>query len=136
MQELLDMELDLIAKQQEGADTKELQFKLAELKAKAAALSRMPVRGRGRGRFTPVASWHLLSKNNLIDNNFSKCFLVIFSLFFTCLTINSRQNQDCYQNCKQRDNVAFDSCNPISSYYAVPETYVGPPTDAPSGIWL
>lgn len=66
--ELLDMELDLIAKQQEGADTTELQKKLTELKAKASVLGR-PVRGRGRGRYVPVVSRHLLSKNNLVDNS-------------------------------------------------------------------
>ncbi|XP_066144264.1 zinc finger protein swm [Euwallacea fornicatus] len=69
--ELLDMELDVIAKQQEGADTTELQRKITELKAKAATLSKMPIRGRSRNRFTPVASWHLLSKNNLVDNNYA-----------------------------------------------------------------
>ncbi|KAF7284043.1 zinc finger protein swm [Rhynchophorus ferrugineus] len=64
--ELLDTELDLIAKQQEGADTTEIQQKLAELNARAKALSRG--RGRGRGRFMPVLNRRLLSKNNLIDN--------------------------------------------------------------------
>ncbi|KAL1500976.1 hypothetical protein ABEB36_006386 [Hypothenemus hampei] len=64
--ELLDMELDLIAKQQEGVDTSELQKKLTELRSKTATMSRV-VRGRGRGRFTPIASRHLLSKNNLMD---------------------------------------------------------------------
>ncbi|XP_050292725.1 RNA-binding protein 26 isoform X2 [Anthonomus grandis grandis] len=67
--ELLDMELDLIAKQQEGADTTELQKKVAELKARAAMSTRGTIRGRGRGRFTPVVSRHLLSKNNLVDHN-------------------------------------------------------------------
>lgn len=60
--ELLDTELDLITKQQEGADTSEIQKKLIELKARVAL-----TRGRGRGarRYTPVVSRHLLSKNNL-----------------------------------------------------------------------
>ncbi|XP_023311914.1 zinc finger protein swm isoform X3 [Anoplophora glabripennis] len=60
--ELLDTELDLITKQQEGADTSEIQKKLLELRAKVAS-----VRGRGRGarRYTPR---HLLTKNNLVDN--------------------------------------------------------------------
>ncbi|KAJ8956336.1 hypothetical protein NQ318_015074 [Aromia moschata] len=63
--ELLDTELDLITKQQEGADTSEIQKKLLELKAKVAS-----GRGRGRGsrRFTPIVSRHLLSKNNLVEN--------------------------------------------------------------------
>lgn len=63
--EMLDAELDLITKQQEGADTSEIQRKLLELKARAAV-----TRGRGRGsrRFNPV-SRHLLSKNNLINNS-------------------------------------------------------------------
>ncbi|CAG9767759.1 unnamed protein product [Ceutorhynchus assimilis] len=67
--ELLDMELDLITKQQEGADTTELQKKLLELKTKAAALTRVSHRGRVRGRFTPVYNRNLLSKNNLTDSN-------------------------------------------------------------------
>ncbi|KAG5882370.1 hypothetical protein JTB14_036294 [Gonioctena quinquepunctata] len=60
--ELLDTELDLITKQQEGADTSEIQKKLLELKARVAS-----VRGRGRGarRYIPIVSRHLLSKNNL-----------------------------------------------------------------------
>lgn len=63
--EMLDAELDLITKQQEGADTSEIQRKLQELRARAAMN-----RGRGRGRrFNPI-SRHLLTKNNLIvDNN-------------------------------------------------------------------
>ncbi|CAH0548606.1 unnamed protein product [Brassicogethes aeneus] len=66
--ELLDMELDLIAKQQEGQDTVELQKKLQELRTRAS-LRGGTARGRGRGRYVPV-SRHLLSKNNLIaDNN-------------------------------------------------------------------
>lgn len=63
--EMLDTELELITKQQEGADTSGLQKKLLELKAKAAATGRS--RGRGR-RFNPIANRYLLSKNNLIDN--------------------------------------------------------------------
>ncbi|KAJ8916686.1 hypothetical protein NQ315_000331 [Exocentrus adspersus] len=60
--ELLDTELDLITKQQEGADTSEIQKKLLELRAKVAS-----ARGRGRGarRYTPGR--HLLTKNNLVD---------------------------------------------------------------------
>lgn len=62
--EMLDAELDLITKQQEGTDTSEIQKKLLELKARAAT-----TRARGRGRrFNPV-SRHLLSKNNLINNS-------------------------------------------------------------------
>lgn len=61
--EMLDAELDLITKQQEGADTSEIQKKLFELKARAAM-----TRGRGRGRRYNPVSRHLLSKNNLIDN--------------------------------------------------------------------
>jgi RNA-binding protein 26 len=61
--EMLDAELDLITKQQEGADTSEIQKKLFELKARAAM-----TRGRGRGRRYSQVSRHLLSKNNLIDN--------------------------------------------------------------------
>jgi RNA-binding protein 26 len=60
---MLDAELDLITKQQEGADTSEIQKKLFELKARAAM-----TRGRGRGRRYSQVSRHLLSKNNLIDN--------------------------------------------------------------------
>ncbi|CAG9862332.1 unnamed protein product [Phyllotreta striolata] len=63
--ELLDAELDLIAKQQEGADTSEIVKKLTELKAKIAT-SAKATRGRGVGRrYTPIVSRHLLSKNNL-----------------------------------------------------------------------
>lgn len=67
--EMLDAELDLITKQQEGADTSEIKKKLQELRAKATTF-----RGRGRGRrFNPIANRHLLSKNNLIDgSNISK----------------------------------------------------------------
>ncbi|XP_060533115.1 zinc finger protein swm [Cylas formicarius] len=67
--ELLDTELDLIAKQQEGADTTDIQKKLAELKAiVGAAAASKGGRGRGRGRYVPpVIGRHLLSKNNLID---------------------------------------------------------------------
>lgn len=70
------MELDLIAKQQEGADTTELQKKLLELKAKLAVQHRT-LRGRGRGRFNPIVNRHLLSKNNLVDNSLSKYFYYI-----------------------------------------------------------
>ncbi|KAK9745392.1 PWI domain [Popillia japonica] len=59
--EMLDAELDLITKQQEGADTSELQKKILELKAKTQIS-----RGRGRGRRFPV-NRHLLSKNNLVN---------------------------------------------------------------------
>lgn len=63
--EMLDTELDIITKQQEGADTTELQKKLLELRAKVGM-----TRGRGRGRrFNPIVSRQLLTKNNLIDNN-------------------------------------------------------------------
>lgn len=63
--EMLDTELDIITKQQEGADTTELQKKLMELRAKVGM-----TRGRGRGRrFNPIVSRQLLTKNNLIDNN-------------------------------------------------------------------
>lgn len=65
--ELLDMELDLIAKQQEGQDTTELMKKLQDLRARVSC-ARGGARGRGRGRYVPV-SRHLLSKNNLIDNS-------------------------------------------------------------------
>ncbi|XP_056638480.1 zinc finger protein swm isoform X1 [Diorhabda sublineata] len=62
--ELLDTELDLITKQQEGADTSEIQKKLLELKARVA--NAKPLRGRGIGRrYAPIVSRHLLSKNNL-----------------------------------------------------------------------
>lgn len=64
--ELLDAELDLITKQQEGADTTELVKKLAELRAKVAC-SVKPTRGRGVGRRYPIVSRHLLSKNNLSE---------------------------------------------------------------------
>lgn len=62
--ELLDTELDLITKQQEGADTSEIQKKLLELRAKVASTARG--RGRGARRYTPGR--HLLTKNNLVDN--------------------------------------------------------------------
>lgn len=63
--EMLDTELDIITKQQEGADTTELQKKLLELRAKVGM-----TRGRGRGRrYSPIVSRQLLTKNNLIDNN-------------------------------------------------------------------
>lgn len=61
--EILDIELDLIAKQQEGADVTEIQKKYYELKAKTAMLKR----GRGR-RYNPMQRHSLLSKNNLLDN--------------------------------------------------------------------
>lgn len=63
--EMLDVELDLMTKQQKGADTTEIQKKLLELRARASSF----IRGRGRGRrFSPIASRHLLTKNNLVDN--------------------------------------------------------------------
>ncbi|KAL3270663.1 hypothetical protein HHI36_021191 [Cryptolaemus montrouzieri] len=65
--EMLDIELDLISKQQEGADITEIQKKYYELKAKTAMLR---PRGRGR-RFNPIQR-HLLSKNNLVDNSVVK----------------------------------------------------------------
>lgn len=66
--EMLDTELDIITKQQEGADTTELQKKLLELRAKVGMTT--TTRGRGRGRrFNPIVSRQLLTKNNLIDNN-------------------------------------------------------------------
>ncbi|XP_019773484.1 zinc finger protein swm isoform X2 [Dendroctonus ponderosae] len=66
--ELLDMELDLIAKQQEGTDTTELLKKMTELKAKTA-FTGFPARGRGRGGY-PVSSRHLVVKHNFVDNTF------------------------------------------------------------------
>lgn len=69
-QELLDMELDLISKQQEGTDTTELLKKMTELKAKTAFMG-FPVRGRGRGGYPP-SSRHLVVKHNFVDNTFSK----------------------------------------------------------------
>lgn len=71
--ELLDTELDLITKQQEGADTFEIQKKLVELKARVAQ-----TRGRGRGarRYTPIVSRHLLTKNNL--SKYLKQFSAVF----------------------------------------------------------
>ncbi|KRT84819.1 RNA binding protein [Oryctes borbonicus] len=59
--EMLDAELDLITKQQEGADTSEIQKKILELKARTQA-----PRGRGRGRRFPLGR-HLLTKNNLVN---------------------------------------------------------------------
>lgn len=67
--EMLDTELDIITKQQEGADTTELQKKLSELRAKVGM-----TRGRGRGRrYNPIVNRQLLTKNNLIDNNCEYC---------------------------------------------------------------
>ncbi|KAK4878106.1 hypothetical protein RN001_010612 [Aquatica leii] len=63
--EVLDAELDLITKQQEGVDTSELQKKVIELKARVSLTGRRASRGR---RFNPM-SRHLLTKNNLIDNS-------------------------------------------------------------------
>ncbi|XP_071057172.1 zinc finger protein swm [Onthophagus taurus] len=64
--EMLDAELDLITKQQEGADTSELQKRIQELKAKTQ-LMRGPGGVRGRRFAAPIVSRHLLSKNNLVD---------------------------------------------------------------------
>lgn len=72
--EVLDAELDLITKQQEGGDTSELQKRLLELRAQAHQLG---ARGRGRGtrrgRFVAPGLTRvnvaLLSKNNLVDNS-------------------------------------------------------------------
>ncbi|CAG9815221.1 unnamed protein product [Phaedon cochleariae] len=63
--ELLDTELDLIAKQQEGADTSEIQKRLLELRARVANVRGGSRGARGGRRYTPVVSRHLLSKNNL-----------------------------------------------------------------------
>lgn len=64
--EMLDAELDLITKQQEGADTTEIQKKIMELRASTRAFTR----GRGRGRrFNPIVNRHLLYKNNLTENS-------------------------------------------------------------------
>lgn len=65
--EMLDAELDLITKQQEGGDTTELQKRLMELRARAG----MTRSGRGRGgkRYTPIVSRQLLTKNNLVDSS-------------------------------------------------------------------
>lgn len=73
--EMLDTELDIITKQQEGADTTELQKKLLELRARVGM-----TRGRGRGRrYNPIVNRQLLTKNNLIDNNCKWCvFIVLF----------------------------------------------------------
>lgn len=71
--EMLDTELDIITKQQEGADTTELQKKLLELRARVGM-----TRGRGRGRrYNPIVNRQLLTKNNLIDNN-CKCCVFLF----------------------------------------------------------
>lgn len=76
--EMLDAELDLITKQQEGGDTSELQKKLVELRAKVGG-----GRGRGRGRrFNPIVSRQLLTKNNLVDNNSGECFICRWFCFF------------------------------------------------------
>ncbi|KAF5283114.1 hypothetical protein FQA39_LY17421 [Lamprigera yunnana] len=63
--EVLDAELDLITKQQEGVDTSELQKKVIELKARISLSRKRSLRGR---RFNPI-SRHLLTKNNLISNS-------------------------------------------------------------------
>lgn len=62
--EMLDVELDLITKQQEGADTSEIKKKLNELRAKATFLKTRASRGR---RYHPIANRHLLTKNNITD---------------------------------------------------------------------
>lgn len=68
--EMLDAELDLITKQQEGADTSELQKKIMELKARTQS-----GRGRGRGRRFSLGR-NLLKKNNLINpSKFRKIFI-------------------------------------------------------------
>lgn len=69
--EVLDAELDLITKQQEGGDTSELQKRLQLLRAQANMLG---ARGRGRGakrgRFSvPVFPRALLKKKYLVDNS-------------------------------------------------------------------
>lgn len=80
--EMLDAELDLITKQQEGADTSEIKKKLQELRAKTTLFK---TRGRGGRRFNPIASRHLLTKNNLIDGKATtfggfRVFLIAFVL--------------------------------------------------------
>lgn len=65
--EVLDAELDLITKQQEGGDTSELQKRLLELRAQAQNITRGKSRGR-RGRYLGgITRMSLLSKNNLVD---------------------------------------------------------------------
>lgn len=74
--EILDVELELMAKQQEGADTKEIQKRLLELKAKVASLNGAAAAaaaggalGRGRGALAGrrfVTARHLLKKNNFL----------------------------------------------------------------------
>lgn len=90
--EMLDAELDLITKQQEGGDTSEIQKKLLELRAK---IGMTRGRGRARGRFNPIVSRQLLTKNNLVDNNsgeflsflFGK-FGVLHMIFFVLVFVN------------------------------------------------
>lgn len=79
--EVLDAELDLITKQQEGGDTSELQRRLLELRAQAYTLTRgggisggmrggARGAGGGGGRRGRGPARSLLSKNNLVlDNN-------------------------------------------------------------------
>lgn len=68
LKEALDAELDLIARQQEGADTVELQKRVLELKARVMSTPRGGLSARGR-RYTPVVvGRHLLTKNNLIGD--------------------------------------------------------------------
>lgn len=95
--EMLDTELDIITKQQEGADTTELQKKLLELRAKVGM-----TRGRGRGRrYNPIVNRQLLTKNNLIDNNCECCFC-----FCICFVNNSIVFSHFERKCKEC-NVAY-----------------------------
>lgn len=87
--EVLDAELDLITKQQEGGDTSELQKRLLELRAQAQSLG---VRGRSRGRrgrFPAPGLMRvnnsLLSKNNLVDNN--RKFLIFFAFWISFIIV-------------------------------------------------
>lgn len=79
--EILDVELELMAKQQEGADTKEIQKRLLELKTKVASLTAAIAAGalgRGRGALAGrrfATARHLLKKNNFLDNKLNKSAL-------------------------------------------------------------
>ena len=63
--EMLDAELDLMSKQQEGADTSELQKKISELRARTLLFKKL----RGKSRRFPSVNRHLLTKNNLADQS-------------------------------------------------------------------
>lgn len=141
--EVLDAELDLITKQQEGGDTSELQRRLLELRAQAYTLTRGGGNsggmrggtrgvGGGGGRRGRGPARSLLSKNNLVlDNNseYSELYIdVMREQWMICIL--------CYRS-EQYRSYTWRPWWWHSRWCSVPEAHSGrPPAHPTPGVRL